>query len=262
VHVLAISFSGRGPASANLITLWPKEFTFDAYATTFENPNFINALLVSVERTVLGTAISIMIIFLAAYALSKEDTVFRGRTFYSWLFVFTMLFSGGLVPWYIMVQKLQLINTIWALVLPYAVNVFNLVLMMNFFRNVPKDLEEAAFMDGASHFTTLLRIYLPISLPSIATISLFTMVFNWNSWFDGMLFITDYNRYPLATFLQSIIVQQDYSKSGVDPSQIANVAQRTVKSAQIFIGSLPILLVYPFLQRFFVKGIVLGAIKE
>lgn len=120
----------------------------------------------------------------------------------------------------------------------------------------------AALIDGANHFTTLIRIYLPISKPSIATISLFTMVFHWNSWFDGLLLISDYRKYPLATFLQTIIVQQDYSRVSLDPSALANIAERTVKAAQIFIGALPILLVYPFLQRYFVKGIVLGAVKE
>lgn len=262
IHVLALSLSGRAAASANIVTLWPIGFTLEAYDKTLNNPNFVTALLVSLERTLLGTAISMIVIFLAAYALSKEESVFKGRGIYAWFFVFTMLFNGGLVPWYITIQNLNLMNSIWALVLPNALNVFNLVLMMNFFRNVPKDLEEAALIDGANHFTTLFRIYLPISMPSIATISLFTMVFHWNSWFDGMLLISDYRKYPLATFLQTIIVQQDFSRVSVDPQDLANIAERTVKSAQIFIGALPILLVYPFLQRYFVKGIVLGAVKE
>jgi len=262
VHVLALSFSGRAAASANIVTLWPIGFTLEAYEKTLGNPNFSTALLVSLERTVLGTAVSMAVVFLAAYALSKEESAFKGRSLYAWFFVFTMLFNGGLVPWYITIQKLHLMNTMWALVLPNALNVFNLVLMMNFFRTVPKDLEEAALIDGANHFTTLFRIYLPLSMPSIVTISLFTMVFHWNSWFDGMLLITDYRQYPLATFLQTIIVQQDFSKVAVDPAALANIAERTVKAAQIFIGALPILLVYPLLQRYFVKGIVLGAVKE
>jgi putative aldouronate transport system permease protein len=173
-----------------------------------------------------------------------------------------MLFNGGLVPWYIMIQKLSLMNTIWALILPSALNVWNIILMMNFFRGVPRDLEEAALIDGANHFTTLLRIYLPVSLPAIATISLFTMVYHWNSWFDGLVLINDYRKYPLATFLQTIIVQRDFSKVSIDPSELVNISERTVKAAQIFIAALPILLVYPFLQRFFVKGMVLGAVKE
>jgi putative aldouronate transport system permease protein len=262
VHVLAVSFSGSGPATANIVKLWPIGFTLEAYTKTLHNPNFSAALLVSLQRTIIGTIFSMVITFLAAYALSKESASFKGRTMYAWFFVFTMLFNGGLVPWYIMIQKLHLMNSIWALILPSALNVWNIILMMNFFRGVPRDLEEAALIDGANHFTTLLRIYLPVSLPAIATISLFTMVYHWNSWFDGLVLINDYRKYPLATFLQTIIVQRDFSKVSIDPSELANISERTVKAAQIFIAALPILLVYPFLQRFFVKGMVLGAVKE
>jgi putative aldouronate transport system permease protein len=262
IHVLAVSFSGSGPATANIVKLWPVGFTFEAYTKTLNNPNFSAALLVSLQRTVIGTVVSMAITFLAAYAISKENASFKGRTLYAWFFIFTMLFNGGLVPWYIMIQKLHLMNSIWALILPSALNVWNIILMMNFFRGVPRDLEEAALIDGANHFTTLLRIYLPLSLPAIATISLFTMVYHWNSWFDGLVLINDYRKYPLATFLQTIIVQRDFSKVSIDPSELANISERTVKAAQIFIAALPILLVYPFLQRFFVKGMVLGAVKE
>ncbi|MGG6310539.1 carbohydrate ABC transporter permease [Paenibacillus macerans] len=262
VHVLAVSFSGSGPATANIVKFWPVGFTLEAYSKTLDNPNFSQALLISTERVVLGTALSMAITFPAAYALSKDNSAFMGRSAYAWFFVFTMLFNGGLVPWYIVIQKLHLINSIWALLLPAALNVWNLILMMNFFRGVPRELEEAALIDGANHFRTLLSIYLPVSLPAIATISLFTLVYHWNSWFDGLVLINDYRKYPLATFLQTIIVQQDFSKAGVDPSELANISERTVKAAQIFISAIPILLVYPFLQRYFVKGMVLGAVKE
>lgn len=262
IHILAVSLSGKAPASANLVGLWPIQFTFDAYEKTLVNDNFLRALWLAVERTALGTGISMLVIFLTAYPLSKEDSFFRGRSVYAWFFVFTMLFSGGMVPSYILIQKLHMMNTMWALVLPTAVNVWLLILMLNFFRTVPKELEEAALIDGASHLRTLVSVYLPISLPAIATLSLFNMVGHWNSWFDGMLYITEYDKYPLATFLQTIIVQQDLSKVNVRPEDLENIAQRTVKAAQIFIGALPILLVYPFLQRYFVKGIVLGAVKE
>ncbi|MFD2614808.1 carbohydrate ABC transporter permease [Paenibacillus gansuensis] len=262
IHVLAVSLSGKAAASANLVSLWPVNFTFEAYAKTLGNDNFINALWISVKRTVLGTALGMVVIFLAAYPLSKDESVFRGRSMYSWYFVFTMLFAGGMVPSYILIQKLGLMNSLWALILPGLVNVWNMILMLNFFRNVPKELEEAALIDGATHFRTLFMIYLPISMPAIATLSLFTMVGHWNDWFSGMLYMTDYQNYPLATFLQTIIVQQDFSKVNVDPSDLENIAQRTVKAAQIFIGALPVLLVYPFLQKYFVKGMVLGAVKE
>lgn len=262
VHILAVSFSGSAPANSNLVGLVPIDFNTDAYQKTLSNANFHNALLMGVQRTALGTAIGMLLIVLAAYALSKDSHGFRSRSAYTWFFLFTMLFSGGIVPSYMLIRNLDLMNSIWALVLPAAVNVFNMVLMMNFFRAVPKELEEASLIDGAGHFRTLWSVYLPISMPALATISLFTMVFHWNSWFDGLLYITDYKKYPLSTFLQTIIVQQDFNKINPDVNELKNISQRTVKSAQIFIGTLPILLVYPFLQKYFVKGIILGAVKE
>ncbi len=262
VHILAVSFSGKAAANANLVGLLPVQFTLDAYAKTLVNENFLRSLWVSVQRTGLGTVLSMVVVILAAYPLSKEKHHFKRRNIYTWFFVFTMLFSGGLIPFYILVQKLHMMNTMWVLIIPGAVSVWNMILLLNFFRGVPKDLEEAAFIDGAGHLRTLFSIYLPISLPAIATLSLFSMVGHWNSWFDGLIFMTDHKNYPLATFLQTIIVQQDFSKVSVRPEDLENISQRTVKAAQIFIGMAPILIVYPFLQRFFVKGIVLGAVKE
>ncbi|APO45951.1 carbohydrate ABC transporter permease [Paenibacillus sp. FSL H7-0942] len=262
IHILAVSFSSMAPASSNLVTFWPIGFTTDAYVKTFGNSNFINSLIVSLKRTVIATIIGMVIMLLTAFPLSKEDISFKGRSLYTWFFVFTILFSGGLIPSYILIQKLGLMNTIWALILPGALSVWNVILMMNFFRGLPKELEEAAYLDGAGHIKTLILVYVPLSLPAIATLSLFTMVYQWNSWFDGMIYMSDIKNYPLASLLQTIIVQQDLSKINVDPSMLENISQRTVRAAQIFIGALPILMVYPFLQRFFVKGIVIGAVKE
>jgi putative aldouronate transport system permease protein len=263
IHILAVSFSGSAAATANIVGLWPVDFTLDAYKKTIGNENFVRALFNSFFRVILGTSISMAFMLCAAYSLSKSDHAFKGRKIYMWFFVFTMLFHGGLVPTYMVVTKLGLTDTIWALVLPSAISSFNLILLVNFFRtSVPKSLEEAAIMDGANHFTIFWRIYLPISVPAIATISLFTMVFHWNSWFDGMIYMSDVKHYPLSTFLQTIIVQQDFSKMSVDAETLKNLSERTVKSAQIFIAALPMLIVYPFVQKFFVKGIVLGAEKE
>ncbi|EFM08472.1 binding-protein-dependent transport systems inner membrane component [Paenibacillus curdlanolyticus YK9] len=262
VHILAVSFSSMAPASANLVGLWPMGFTTDAYEKTFGNSNFLQSLWISAQRTVLATVIGMALVLLTAFPLAKEDQSFRGRTMYIWFFVFTILFSGGLIPSYILIQKIGLMNSIWALILPGAVSVWNIILMLNFFRGLPKELEEAAFLDGAGQFKTLVLVYVPLSMPAIATLSLFTMVFQWNSWFDGMIYMSDVKHYPLASLLQTIIVQQDFSKINVDPKLLENISQRTVRAAQIFIGALPILLVYPFLQRFFVKGMVIGAVKE
>lgn len=262
LHVLAVSLSAKAAADANIVGLWPVDFTLDAYRKTTSNPIFLNSMWIAVKRTVIGTLLTLLLAFLAAYPLSKENTAFRGRNIYAWLFVFTMLFNGGLVPFYMVIQKIGLMDNFWVLVLPGAVNVFLTILMLNFFRGVPKELEEAALIDGAGHFRTLFSIYLPVSLPAIATLALFSMVFHWNSWFDGLLYIGDPKRYPLATFLQTVIIQRDMSSMSMNPADLALISQKTVKSAQIFIGALPILIVYPFLQKFFVKGLVMGSVKE
>lgn len=213
IHILAVSFSSMAPASSNLVTFWPIGFTTDAYVKTFGNSNFINSLIVSLKRTVIATIIGMVIMLLTAFPLSKEDISFKGRSLYTWFFVFTILFSGGLIPSYILIQKLGLMNTIWALILPGALSVWNVILMMNFFRGLPKELEEAAYLDGAGHIKTLILVYVPLSLPAIATLSLFTMVYQWNSWFDGMIYMSDIKNYPLASLLQTIIVQQDLQQN-------------------------------------------------
>ncbi|GAB2670190.1 carbohydrate ABC transporter permease [Paenibacillus thermoaerophilus] len=261
VHVLAVSFSAKSAADANLVVLWPVDFTLEAYKKTIDNPVFLHSIWVSVLRTVTGTALTLLLAVTAAYPLSKETSVFRGRNVYAWIFVFTMIFNGGLVPFYIVIQKLGLVNTFWVLIIPGAVNVWLTILLLNFFRGIPKELEEAALIDGAGHFRTLFHIYLPVSLPALATLTLFSMVFHWNSWFDGLLYLSNSRDYPLATFLQTVIIQRDMSSMSFDPKEMELISQKTVKAAQIFIGALPVLIVYPFLQKFFVKGLVLGSVK-
>ncbi|WP_339319798.1 carbohydrate ABC transporter permease [Paenibacillus sp. FSL R10-2734] len=262
IHVLAVSFSAKSAADANLVGLWPKQFSLEAYKKTMNNPIFLHSIWVSVQRTILGTGLTLLITFLAAYPLSKENSAFKGRNVYSWLFVFSMVFNGGLIPFYIVIQKIGLMDSFWVLVLPGAVNTFLVILMLNFFRGIPKDLEEASLIDGAGHFRTLFSIYLPISLPSIATIALFSMVFHWNSWFDGLLYLNNSKQFPLATFLQTVIIQRDMSSMSINPKEMELISQTTVRAAQIFIGAAPILIVYPFLQKYFVKGMTLGSVKE
>ncbi|RXZ83719.1 carbohydrate ABC transporter permease [Paenibacillaceae bacterium] len=262
IHIFAVSLSGKSAADANLVTLFPMDFTLDGYKQTFDNRNFLNALQTSVLRAIVGTLSAMMITILAAFPLSRTSTEFKTRNLYVWFFLIIMIFHAGLVPTYILIERLNLINSFWVFILPGLLSVWNMILMMNFFRALPKDLDEAAIMDGATSFDILARVYLPISLPAIATISLFTLVGHWNSWFDGMLYMTNSDRWPLATLLQSIVVVRDFSKTGITPEDLELLSNRSVKSAQIFIAMLPILAVYPFLQRFFVKGIVLGAVKE
>ncbi|MFC0212027.1 carbohydrate ABC transporter permease [Paenibacillus chartarius] len=261
LHILAVSFSGKAAAGANLVTFWPVDFNVEAYAKTLGNDNFVQALFISVKRSIIGTALGMAVTILTAYPLSKEEAVFKGRSIYTWYLIVTMLFSGGLVPTYVVMSRLGLINSFWALILPGLVAVFHIVLLLNFFRGVPKELEEAAYMDGASHLRTLTDVFLPVSLPALATLVLFQLVTHWNAWFDGMIYLTKPTQWPLSTLLQSIIVQVDFTKLS-NPQEFANISDRTVKASQIFIGSLPILLVYPFLQKYFVKGLVLGAVKE
>lgn len=262
VHVLAVSLSQNHAVTSYLVKFWPIGFNLVAYEKCFASSGFLVAAKISVIRSVLGCLLGMFLTVTAAYSLSKTSGVFRGRTAYAWFFVFTMLFNGGLIPSYLAVKYTGLIDSILALILPSAVNVFNTVVMMNFFRGLPKDLEEAAFIDGAGHFRILFTIYFPLSLPSFATLTLFTLVGHWNSWFDGMIYMTQAQNYPLATFLRALIASFDYSKLGLDPSVLKLLSERSLKAAQIFIGTIPILLVYPFLQKYFVQGMTLGSVKE
>ncbi|MCY9670006.1 carbohydrate ABC transporter permease [Paenibacillus alginolyticus] len=263
IHILALSFSNGTAAAAGKVILWPVDFTTAAYNNVFGKPEYLRAFGVSFERLILGTSISMFLTILTAYPLSKDERQFRLRTFYVWVFVFTILFSGGLIPWYLTVKSLGLIDTIWALVLPGALQVFNIILLLNFYRNLPKELEESARIDGAGHFATLWKIYVPLALPALATTGLFTMVWHWNSWFDGMILMNHPDNYPLQTFLQTIIIKLDFRfLKTQDAELISKLSDRTSKAAQIFVAAFPILIVYPFLQRFFIKGIVMGSVKE
>ncbi|MFD0715025.1 carbohydrate ABC transporter permease [Paenibacillus sp. GCM10027626] len=263
IHVLAISFSSSAAATGGLVKLWPVEFTLSSYQFVTAKPAFLASLGVTLQRVGIGLAINMVLTILVAYPLSKEVHKFPYRTLYVWIFVITILFQGGLIPLYMTVKYTGVMDTIWALVLPGAVPVFNVVLLLNFFRALPKELEEAAFMDGAGHFTTLWRIIVPLSAPALATLTLFATVGHWNAWFDGLIFMNAPEKYPLQSYLQTVVINRDISlMSSTDMKSLAEVNDRTAKAAQIFLGALPILLVYPFLQRFFMKGIVLGSVKE
>lgn len=263
IHILALSFSSGQAASAGKVILWPVEFTTAAYANVFGKPEYLRAFWVSIQRVLMGTTISMFLTIITAYPLSKDSRQFRLRTFYSWFFVFTILFSGGLIPNYLTVKNLGMLDTIWALVLPGAVTVFNVILLLNFYRSLPKELEESSLLDGAGQFTTLWKIYVPLSLPALATTGLFTMVGHWNSWFDGMIYMNHPENYPLQTFLQTIIIKMDFRFIKPERAELMlKLSDRTSRAAQIFVAAFPILIVYPFLQRFFIKGIVMGSVKE
>ncbi|WP_375140464.1 carbohydrate ABC transporter permease [Cohnella herbarum] len=262
VHIAAVSLSSSSAVTAGWVILWPVDFTWDSYRFVLSRGEIWSPMIVTLKRVVLGGGLNLLMTILIAYPLSKESAVFRARTGYAWFFFFTMLFSGGLIPWYMIIRQLELLDSVWALVLPAGVPVFNIVLLLNFFRQLPKELEEAAFMDGAGHWTTLWKIYLPASLPALATVSLFAVVWHWNSWFDGLILMNRPEHYPLQSYLQTVIMQRDMTFiQHLSRAELAVVSDRTIKSAQILIATLPILFVYPFLQRFFVKGIVLGSVK-
>jgi putative aldouronate transport system permease protein len=262
VHILAVSLSGKTAAESNLVTFIPIDFNLDSYVKTFQNDNFLQAIRISVLRSLIGTALAMMVTVLAAFPLSRSSIEFKPRNFYVWFFLIIMIFDAGLIPHYLLNQKIGLVGSFWVYILPHLLSVWNVILMMNFFRAIPKELDEAATMDGATSFRIFMSVYLPISLPALATLSLFTLVGHWNNWFDGMLYMRSPEQWPLATLLQTIVVARDLSQTGIDFEDLELLSNRSVKAAQIFIAMLPILVVYPFLQRFFVKGIVIGAVKE
>ncbi|WP_308637555.1 carbohydrate ABC transporter permease [Paenibacillus silvisoli] len=263
IHVLAISFSSSAAAQAGYVKLWPVEFTMSSYDYVMKKPAFFKSILVTLKRVGLGVPFNMLLTVLIAYPLAKEAKKFAMRTVYAWVFVVTILFSGGLIPLYMTIKYTGIMDTVWAMVLPGAVPVFNVILLLNFFRGLPKELEEAAFIDGAGHWTTLWKVFIPLSLPALATITLFATVNHWNSWFDGLIFMNSPDHYPLQSYLQTVVINRDLTlMSSADMKSLTEVNDRTAKAAQIFLGALPILLVYPFLQRFFMKGIVLGSVKE
>lgn len=265
LHILAISLSEKGAVAAGYVKLFPVDFTLASYRYVMEKTEFWRSIGVTLKRLVLGSTLSIFLTILTAYPLSKPSTQFRRRTLYVWFLVITMLFNGGLIPNFMLVRELNLMDSIWALILPGIIPVFNVVLLLNFFRDLPKELEEAARMDGASHFRILWRIYVPLAAPAIATISLFTIVGYWNEWFSGMIYMNRPENYPLQTYLQSVVVQTSLTE--VSTGSLAEmrdrmlISDRTFKSAQIFLGALPILCVYPWLQKYFTKGMTLGGVK-
>ncbi|MDI4648566.1 carbohydrate ABC transporter permease [Cohnella hashimotonis] len=262
IHVIALSLSDNAAVSGGLVTLWPVRFTWEPYVYVLERSAFWKAFGVTLQRAALGTAVNVLLVILLAYPLSMSREKLRARTLYVWIFFFTMLFNGGLIPTYILIKEIGIMDTLWALILPGAVTVFNLILMLNFFRQVPEELEDAAMIDGAGHWRTLWQIYVPISTPATATITLFCVVGHWNAWFDGLIYMRDAAHYPLQSYLQTIVVKFDFqTMSATDAQRLAQLNDRSVKAAQMVVAAVPILLVYPFLQKYFVSGIKLGSVK-
>lgn len=262
VHLFAVSLSSNVAATAGKVKFWPVGLTFDAYNFLYQKPEFARSLLVSVKRVALGTLINMSLVILTAYPLTRSVKEFRWRTVYAWFFVFTMFFGGGLIPSYMVIKTTGLIDSIWALIIPGALNVWNTIMLVNFFRGVPRELEEAAIIDGAGHLDVLWNIFVPVSMPALATILLFTIVGHWNAWFDGIIYMNSPTKYPLQTYLSTLITQRNMTFMSIEELEnMKNLSEKTVRTAQIFLGALPIMMVYPFLQKYFIKGIVIGSVK-
>lgn len=262
LHVIALSFSGSSAVMAGQVTLWPVKPTLASYNILMQRSDFFDSFKMSLFRVLLGTAVNLVLIMLTAYPLSKNKNQFHGRTVYAWYLIITIIFSGGLIPTYMVVRQMGLINSIWALILPGAVPVWNTVLMMNFYRNLPREIEESAFIDGADHLVVLIKLYVPLSAPAVATVALFSIVGHWNSWFDGLIYLNTPSMYPLQTFLYMIgtaVTQGSTTTENVE--YMREISDRTLRSAQIVIAMVPVLAAYPFLQKYFTKGIVMGSVK-
>ncbi|WP_277678409.1 carbohydrate ABC transporter permease [Gracilibacillus dipsosauri] len=264
-YTLSLSLSSKTAAAAGVVALWPVDFNFDSYKQLLQDGQFFKSFWISVQRVVLGAGLNFIIVPLMAYPLSKTVKDFRGRNVLMWTVIFTMLFNGGLIPLYITIQEYNLMNSIWALVLVGGAQtiVFNIILTINFFRNLPKSLEEAALVDGAGPWYILFKLFIPLSIPVLATVSLFSIVYHWNEFLYGLIFMTREEFYPLQTYIQQLVVSVDPSTMTEDQyKRMSELSNRTLDAAKIFIAMIPVLVVYPFLQRYFIHGITLGSVKE
>nr|WP_301291565.1 carbohydrate ABC transporter permease [Paenibacillus xylanexedens] len=265
-NIVAISFSSSEAVSANAVGLVPVNFTTAAYTKIIEDAQFWRSFGISVLRVALALVLNMILIILMAYPLSKSKRDFKGRNIYMNIMIFAMLFSGGMIPSYLLIKNLDMLNTIWALVLPGAVPIFSVILVMNFFSAVPKALEEAAFIDGANPLQVLFKVYVPVSIPALATVALFSIVGTWNDFFGGLIYMTKVSNYPLMTYIQSLNVNiADLLQAGTNSSELSNlteISNKNLNAAKIVVAVIPLLLIYPLLQKYFVTGIVVGSVKE
>lgn len=265
LHTLALSLSSSTAAMAGKVTFWPVDFTWTAYTYLIQKMDFFRSVGISVARVLVGTVVNMILIILTAYPLSRAPQQFRARTGYMVYFAITMFLGGGLIPTYMVIKNLHLLDSFWVLILPCAMNIWNVIIMMNFIRGLPRAVEEAAYVDGANHWQTLFKVVLPMSKPSLASLLLFSLIGHWNAWFDGMFYMNDPNHYPMATYLATQVINNNQSMTNMTPEQLAllsTLSEKTVRSAQMFIAIIPILVIYPFLQKFFVKGMTVGSVKE
>ncbi|MFD0620712.1 carbohydrate ABC transporter permease [Paenibacillus sp. GCM10027629] len=262
--LFVISASISNPQEVNSGNMWllPKDITFIGYQKIFQNKEILNGYLNTILYTTLGTSINLVMTILAAFPLSRKNLA--GKNVIMAMFVFTMFFSGGLIPSYMLVKNLGMLNTVWALVIPSAVSVWNIIIMRTFFQqSIPSEIHEAAAMDGSSDFHMLLKVILPLSMPILAVMTLFYSVAHWNSYFNALIYLTDQDRFPLQLILREILVQNQMEQMSESSDALTDqiLYAQTIKYAVIIVANLPVLMLYPFLQKYFTKGIMIGAVK-
>lgn len=259
-NVVVSSFSsGRSLAEGGFI-FWPTEFSLENYQAVFRDANIWNAFFISVAKTVIGVITHVFFCAMVGYGLSKKYV--RGRKFYVAMGVVTMFFSGGMIPTYLLIKDLGLLNSFWVYIIPALLSFYDVIILMNFFRNVPDSLEESAKIDGGGDWRIFLSIFIPLSMPAMATIALFNGVGQWNDFMTTKLYITDQSLYPLQMMLYEIIVQSQTQSMQNIGSVAIQTTTKGVQLATIVVTTLPIVVMYPILQRYFISGMMLGAVKE
>lgn len=263
IYVVSASFSDPMKVLNGEIILLPKGINLDAYKKVFADNEIISGYWNTILYTLVGTAVNVILSIITAYPLSRKDL--RGGNIFMGLFTFTMFFSGGLVPTYLIIRDLGLIDNFWVMVLPGAISIYNVIIMRTYFQSsIPFELQESAMLDGCSNWRILWSIILPLSMPIIAVMALFYGVGHWNSYFDALIYLRDQAKYPLQLVLRKILVQnqmQQLMNSASESIAQQQVLAEGIKYATIVVASVPVLIIYPFLQRYFVKGVMIGAIK-
>ncbi|BFH13038.1 carbohydrate ABC transporter permease [Paenibacillus melissococcoides] len=265
---LVISFNEGLDTAKGGITFWPREFTLENYRIVFEDSRLMNGFVIAALRTVIGTVSAILATSIFAYGMSKRELM--GRKYYMIMCIITMYFGGGLIPTYMLIRSLGLFNSFWVFIIPALISVWNMIIFRTFFQGLPAGLEESAKIDGCGNWGTFFRIVLPLSGPVVATLSLFTAVAHWNEWFVASIYITNEDLLPIQTVLRQILFSNIASEqmANVDMSAIAHmnaakkITSKALTMATIMVATVPIVCVYPFLQKYFVKGVLIGSLKE
>ena len=263
IYTLSLSLSSKEAVDGGKVILWPIGFTLRSYKLIMQDDAFFHSVYVSVVRVVVGTTLNLFCMVLMSFPLSKTSQEYKPRNAIMWLLVFVMLFNGGTIPWYMTVRNYGLIDTIWALIFSGSISVFNIFLIVSFFRQIPQSLEEAAIVDGAGPWTVLFKVIIPISKPVLATVLLFVSVGYWNEYLQGLLFINSPANYPLQTYIKQIVVKisADISYTTEQLQELTKNSNQALDAAKVFISMIPMLIFYPFIQKYFVTGITLGAVK-